>query len=73
MSSLIGGLISLAALLIGVVFALTLYFVPSIAAFKRRMPNRFAIFLLNLFFGWTVIGWFVALIWASVAVQHEVG
>lgn len=59
-----------AALFAGV-FTLTLYFVPSIAAFKRQMPNRFAIFLVNLFFGWTVVGWVVALIWASTAVAHE--
>jgi hypothetical protein len=28
-----------------------------------------AIFLLNFFLAWTVIGWFVALIWA---VKHDV-
>lgn len=42
-----------------------LYFLPSIVGrAKRNFP---AIFMLNLFLGWTVIGWIVALIWASTA------
>jgi hypothetical protein len=41
-----------------------LYFLPSIVACKRNHHNNIAIFLVNLFFGWTGIGWMVALIWA---------
>ena len=39
-----------------------LYFLPSIIGHNKR--NFGAIFVLNLFLGWTVIGWIVALIWA---------
>ena len=41
------------------------YFLPSIIALAHSKRNTLAIFLLNLFFGWTFIGWIVALIWAA--------
>lgn len=40
-----------------------MFFLPAIIAMSRG-HNALAIFLLNFFFGWTVIGWFWALIWA---------
>jgi Superinfection immunity protein len=40
------------------------YFIPTIVAFNRRKSNRNAILLLNIFLGWTFIGWIVALAWA---------
>jgi hypothetical protein len=43
------------------------YFVPSIVAFSRKVRPRAGIALLNLFLGWTVLGWIGALIWACVA------
>jgi hypothetical protein len=43
---------------------LSLYFIPSIIASARKSSSATAIILLNLFLGWTVIGWVVALIWA---------
>jgi hypothetical protein len=46
-----------------------LYFLPSIIALVRSKRDTLAIFLLNLFLGWSVIGWFVALIWAA---KHDV-
>ena len=39
-----------------------IYFVPSIAGWKTKGAN--GIIVLNLFLGWTVIGWIAALIWA---------
>ena len=44
----------------------TLYLTPSIVAFYRAKPARFGIAFLNLLFGWTVIGWMAAFIWACV-------
>ncbi len=38
------------------------YFVPSVVAKGKR--NWTAIFVLNLFAGWTFAGWIVALVWA---------
>ena len=42
-----------------------LYFLPSIIALARSKRDTVAIFLLNLFLGWSVIGWVVALVWAA--------
>ena len=42
----------------------SLYFIPSIIANSRKHLNKSAIICLNLFLGWTFIGWVVALVWA---------
>lgn len=42
-----------------------IYFIPPIMAEKRRHHNKMAISLLSLLLGWTVIGWFIALIWSA--------
>ena len=42
---------------------LAIYFVPSMVGRKKR--NFTAILLLNIFAGWTFIGWIVALVWAA--------
>ena len=41
-----------------------MYFIPTLIAFKRMKDNRGAIFALNAFLGWTLVGWVVALSWA---------
>ena len=46
-------------------FGFIFYFLPSIVAFARSKPDLLSIFLLNVFLGWTLIGWVVALIWAA--------
>ena len=51
-------------------FLLLLYFLPTFVATRRHKRNTLAIFLLNLFAGWTVIGWVVAIVWAA-SVDHE--
>ena len=50
---------------------LGLYFLPAIIAKRRGHHNSVAIFLTNLFFGWTFIGWVAALIWAATAIRKE--
>ena len=39
------------------------YFLPTAAAITIGNPEFRSIFILNLFFGWTVVGWIVALVW----------
>jgi hypothetical protein len=46
---------------------LALYFLPSLIAGSRHLHERTAITMLNLFLGWTFIGWIIALIWAIAA------
>jgi predicted membrane protein len=48
--------------MLGVVVAICLYFLPAILARHRRDFNR--ILIINFIFGWTFLGWIVALIWA---------
>lgn len=46
-------------------FGFLFYFLPSIIALARSKRDLMSIFLLNLFLGWTLIGWVVALVWAA--------
>lgn len=51
-----------------VVFVLAvIYFVPTLQAESRGVLNKAPIFLVNLFFGWSVLGWIIALVMASGA------
>lgn len=45
--------------------ALSLYFLPSIVARARNHRNCGGVFILNLVFGWTLVGWVASLIWAT--------
>jgi hypothetical protein len=45
-----------------------IYFLPSIIALARHHHNAFAIFLLNLLLGWTVLGWVGSLVWSVTAI-----
>lgn len=50
--------------IVGVFFILFLYFLPTLISWQQRCKHSDGIFVLNLFLGWTLIGWVVALIWA---------
>ncbi|WP_062390960.1 superinfection immunity protein [Pseudomonas abietaniphila] len=65
MSNDSGTLGALMLFFIGVV----IYFLPTINAKGRKHPNAPAIFLLNLFLGWTLVGWVVALVWSASAIS----
>src|SRR5207302_1990522 len=47
-----------------VLVALAWYFVPTIIGTWRRHPYLWAISLINLFLGWSFVGWIGAIIWA---------
>jgi hypothetical protein len=40
------------------------YFLPTVVALVRDRHDRLSVFLLNLFLGWSLIGWVIALLWA---------
>ena len=46
------------------ILATLIYFLPTIIALARGHLSTLAIFLLNLFLGWTLLGWLIALIWS---------
>lgn len=52
------------------VVAFVAYFLPTFIASKRNHPSGNGIGLLNIFLGWTGIGWLAALIW-SVSAIHK--
>jgi len=39
-----------------------MYWLPTIIAIVRRTPSALGVAAINFFLGWTVIGWFIALI-----------
>jgi Superinfection immunity protein len=68
---MLGAIFTLATLF-GLIFGLVLLFLPTVVARLRNHPNAGAIFLVNLFFGWTFIGWVVSLLWACARTQRPV-
>jgi hypothetical protein len=63
-----GGIADALGILVGfafIAFFIALYFLPYIAARYRQRNNHLQVLLVNLFFGWTFVGWLVALIMAA--------
>jgi hypothetical protein len=48
-----------------------LYWAPWVVAKVRRHNDSGAIFVVNFFFGWTGIGWIIALVWAMTGNIHR--
>lgn len=59
-------MLSCLAILAIIFLFLVVYFLPWLIAKKRKHKNSDAILLLNLFLGWTLIGWLGSLIWAVI-------
>ncbi len=56
--------------LIAMIFIVFVYFYPTYVAWSRCHKNLKSLSLLNIFFGWTLIGWVLALIWAYLTEQQ---
>lgn len=54
------------AVLMGV--AIPIYCLPGIIAARRGHPDQQSIAAINVFLGWTLLGWVVALAWALKAI-----
>jgi hypothetical protein len=54
---------------VAVVSFIGLYFLPSIVASNRKHHNIGAVVVVNVFLGWTFVGWVVALAMAASAVR----
>jgi hypothetical protein len=52
-------------LLVGFLLLACLYFLPTIIAVARSVPNTGSVAVINVFLGWTFIGWVVALAMAA--------
>ena len=53
------------------IVGLGIYFIPTIIGAVRRAKSLVGIILLNVFLGWTFIGWIIALIWALVGAKNK--
>jgi len=57
-------------LLIGI--CLLIYFIPTIIAMSRgKATGTGGVFFVNLFFGWTLVGWLGSFIWACTGETNE--
>ena len=49
---------------LSVLSSIAVYLFPTGVALERKHPKATGIALLNIFLGWTFLGWVAALIWA---------
>lgn len=56
---------------LGILVVLGFYFFPFLIAWARDHRQVLAIFALNLFLGWTFVGWVIALVWALIRPAEE--
>ncbi len=47
--------------------ATTIYLLPSINAARNRSPVRFLVYIVNLAFGWAIVGWLIALVLSLIS------
>lgn len=64
-------IINIIVSVMSLVLALGVYFLPYISARINKHKNYSAIAVLNLFLGWTIIGWVIALVWAQTSNRAE--
>ena len=53
------------AVVVVLLLLLGLYFLPTVVALLRKAPDRGTVIVINLFLGWTLVGWVSALAIAS--------
>lgn len=58
--------------LLMILAAIAVYFLPAILANRRKARHEVGIFWVNLFLGWTVLGWFAVLIWSLAETAPQV-
>jgi len=46
------------------ILIVAIYMLPTLLAYGRDHPRRSTITLVNILFGWTLVGWLVVFIWA---------
>lgn len=53
------------------IIGLGVYFIPTIVGAARRTRSLVGIVLLNIFLGWTFVGWIGALVWSLVGARNR--
>jgi len=54
-----------------IALGMTAYFLPVIVANRCKAKHEISIFWVNLFLGWTVLGWFAVLVWTVAETAPE--
>lgn len=60
-----------ALLIVAAVFGFILYILPTLLAWSLNSKGLILMLVLNLLFGWTILGWLAILIWALVSARNE--
>ncbi len=71
-ASVTGVIATIIVFIIWGAIALSIYFIPTFIARKKQHIQKTSILLLNIFLGWTFIGWVVALIWANLKDKKQI-
>lgn len=50
---------------------IALYMLPTLFAMARSHANTTPILIVNIFFGWTILGWIICLAWAFSAQEKK--
>ena len=63
----VGASFSIVTVITGIFLAIYIYFLPSTIAKDGAHRNFKSLFIVNIFFGWTLIGWVGCLAWAFLS------
>jgi cytochrome c oxidase assembly factor CtaG len=50
---------------------LIIYMLPTLIAYSREHPWRHELAIINIFLGWTLIGWVVVFLWAALGAVED--
>ena len=56
---------------LAIAIGIFIYLLPGWIAWSRSHQNKGPIILINVFLGWTIIGWIIALLWSVGAVKKD--
>ena len=70
-SKILSMIVVLILILIIVAISVTIYIIPLIVAIKKKHPYKVPIILINIFLGWSFLGWVGALIWACILPEQN--
>jgi len=50
--------------IVSIIALIVLYLLPTIIAFNKNKKQKLGICILNIFLGWTFLGWLASLVWS---------
>ncbi|WP_407306577.1 superinfection immunity protein [Acinetobacter sp.] len=58
-------------IILKILVAILVYNIPIMIAFARRHPDILRIMIVNILFGWTVLGYGISFLWAIWPIAKE--